>query len=105
MVATHLLKRLHYIEDRDGYRCDLRYLRDKEGKEVDFVVLKDGGIEELIEVKYTEANVTRSLRYYVDRLRPKRATQIVAKLKRPYSRDNIRITEPISYFNGDFFQA
>ena len=105
MVATHLLKRLHYIEDRDGYRCDLRYLRDKEGKEVDFVVLKDGGIEELIEVKYTEVNVTRPLRYYVDRLQPKKATQIVAKLKRPYSGGDITVTDPISYFSGDFFQA
>ena len=39
LVATHLLKRLHYIEDREGYRCELRYIRDKEGREVDFVIL------------------------------------------------------------------
>jgi predicted AAA+ superfamily ATPase len=105
LVATHLLKRLHYTEDLEGHRCELRYVRDKEGREVDFVVLKDGEIEELIEVKYTEANVTRPLRYYVDRLRPKKATQIGAKLKRPYSRGDITVTDPISYFSGDFFQA
>ena len=105
LVATHLLKRLHYIEDRDGYRCDLHYLRDKEGREVDFVILKDGAIEELIEVKLSEENITRPLQYYVDRLRPKKATQIVAKLKRPYSGVDITVTDPISYFNGDFFQA
>ena len=31
LVATSLLKRLHFLEDRDGYRYELRYLRDKEG--------------------------------------------------------------------------
>ncbi len=68
-------------EDREGYRCELRYLRDKEGREIDFVILKNGDIQELIEVKYAEENVTRSLRYYVERLRPQKATQIVATLK------------------------
>ncbi|HED13662.1 MAG TPA: hypothetical protein ENI62_08415 [Gammaproteobacteria bacterium] len=39
LVAAALLKRLHFIEDHDGYRCELRYIRDKEGREVDFATL------------------------------------------------------------------
>ena len=31
LIAILLLKRLHFIEDFGGYRCELRYLRDKEG--------------------------------------------------------------------------
>lgn len=103
LVATHLLKRLHYIEGRDGYHCELRYISDKEGREVDFIILKEGNIEELIEVKVSEDNITRPLRYYVNRLRPQKATQIVAKLKKPYRRDGITVIDPISYFSDDFF--
>ena len=97
-VATHLLKRLNFMEDCEGYRCELRYLRDKEGREVDFVILRDGEIQELIEVKVAEENVTRSLRYYSERLQPKRATQIVANLKKPYTSGRITVTDPITYF-------
>jgi predicted AAA+ superfamily ATPase len=103
-VATHLLKRLHFIEDRDGHRCELRYIRDKEGREVDFVLLKEGEIEELIEVKFAEEDVTRSLRYYAERLKPKRATQVVANLRKPYSEGKISVIDPLSYFNEAFFR-
>ena len=78
--------------------------RDKEGREVDFVLLQDGSIQELIEVKFTDENVSRSLRYYAERLKPKKVTQIVAKLKRPYSIGNISIVDPLSYFNSSFYR-
>ena len=32
LVATSLLKRIQFLEDRDGYRYELRYVRDKEGQ-------------------------------------------------------------------------
>lgn len=104
LVATHLLKRIHFIEDREGHRCELRYLRDKEGREIDFVILRDGEIQELIEVKYAEENVGRSLRYYAEKLRPKKATQIVARLRKPYTIGNISVTDPLSYFELPFFR-
>ncbi len=100
LVATHLLKRLQFTEDYGGHRCELRYIRDKEGREVDFVVLKDGVVEELIEVKFVDDNISRPLRYYADRLRPKSATQIVPALKRPYSRGKISVIDPLSYFRS-----
>ena len=103
-VATHLLKRTHFIEDRDGHRCELRYIRDKEGREVDFAILKEGEIQELIEVKVAEENVSRSLRYYAERLQPKRATQVVADLRKPYSEGKISVIDPLSYFNEAFFR-
>ena len=98
LVAAGLLKKLHYLEDTQGYRYDLRYLRDKEGREVDFAILKDGVLEELIEAKLSDDKPSRSLVYYADRLKPRRATQIVANLKRPYDSNQLRVTDPISYF-------
>lgn len=100
LIATSLLKRLHYLEDRDGYRYELRYIRDKEGREVDFVIVKDGKIEELLEAKYSDETISRSLVYYAERLKPPKATQIVANLRRPFDKGKVKITDPISYFRS-----
>ena len=105
LVATSLLKRLNYLEDRDGYRYELRYIRDKEGREVDFAIIKDGDLEELIEVKYSDESISKSLLYYTRRLNPKRATQLVATLKRSFDKGGIKVTDPISYFNSNFYSA
>lgn len=95
---TTLLKRLHYLEDYGGHRCELRYIRDKDGREVDFAVIKDGVLEELIEVKYSDEELSPALRYFNERLHPAKATQIVATLDKPYDRGGIRITSPFRYF-------
>jgi predicted AAA+ superfamily ATPase len=97
LVATTLLKRLHFLEDRDGYRYELRYIRDKEGREVDFAVLKEGVLEELIEAKVSDEEISRSLLYYAQRLKPGRATQVVAHLRRSYDKNGVRVTDPLSF--------
>lgn len=102
LVATSLLKRLHFLEDRDGYRYELRYIRDKEKREVDFAILKDGNLEELIEAKYSDEEISKNLSYFSKRLQPEKTTQITANLKRPYDKNNIRVTDPITYFNNFF---
>ena len=99
LVAAHLLKRLHYLEDFGGHRCRLQYIRDKEGREVDFAIIKDGQLVELIEVKMSDEEISPSLRYYQARLRPPRATQIVATLDRPYDREGIQVTNALRYFS------
>jgi len=101
LVASSLLKRLHFLEDREGYRYELRYIRDKEHREVDFVILRDGILEELIEVKYGDKKVSRSLKYYAARLRPEKATQIVAELKNSYDENGITVIGPEEYFCGN----
>ncbi|MBW2031732.1 MAG: ATP-binding protein [Deltaproteobacteria bacterium] len=103
LVASSLLKRLHFLEDRDGYRYELKFIRDKEGREVDFAIVRENMLEELIEAKYSDENISRPLKYYATRLKPRKATQIVATLKRPYDDNGIRVTDPISYFAKGFF--
>jgi predicted AAA+ superfamily ATPase len=104
-IATHLLKRLNFLEDRDGHRYELKFIRDKEGREVDFAIVKDGELLELIEAKWNDDTVSRHLRYYVNKLKPIKATQIVAKLRQPYDRDGIRVTDSVSYFCEDFYNS
>lgn len=102
LVGASLIKRLHFLEDRDGFQYELRYIRDKEGREVDFAIIKDGSLEELVEVKYSDENISRSLSYYSERLKPKKSTQITANLKRSFDKNGIRVTDAISYFNNFF---
>jgi hypothetical protein len=96
LVATHLLKRNHFLEDRDGHRYELRYLRDKEGREVDFVTLRDGKVVELVEAKYADRAVAGPLSYYAERLAPRRCRQIVARLDRAYSKGRLDVLDPIA---------
>lgn len=100
LVASHLLKRLHFIEDYFGHRCELHYIRDKDGREVDFAVVIDGQLDELIEVKSQDTQISTSLKYFTKKLKPKCATQIVGHLKRPYDHENIHVTNPIKYFTN-----
>ncbi len=100
LVASSLLKRIHFLQDSQGYRYELNYLRDKEGREVDFVIVKDGIVDELIEVKYADETISKSLVYYAERLQPRRAVQLVLKLKRSFSKGRLDVLDPLSYFKS-----
>src|SRR3990167_8776403 len=98
LIATHLLKRLNFIEDYFGYRCSLHYIRDKDGREVDFVTVIDHVVCDLIEVKESDTSISSALKYYTKSLNPKRAIQIVGDLKRPFDQEGIHVTNPIDFF-------
>lgn len=97
-MASSFIKRLHFLEDRDGYRYELNYIRDKEGREVDFAIIKEGRLIELIEVKYSDENISKHLLYYAERLKPEKASQIITKIRRPYDKGRIKVIDPITYF-------
>lgn len=100
LVATTLLKRLHFIEDYYGYRCSLHYIRDKEGREVDFATVIDGQLIDLIEVKQSDTTVSSSLLYYSKLLKPKNTIQLVANLKDSFHRDDVLVCNFFEYFKS-----
>jgi predicted AAA+ superfamily ATPase len=67
LVASHLLKLCHFIEDTEGYRMELRFLRDTDAREVDFVVLRDRKPLFAVEAKSGEREVSRAVRYFKER--------------------------------------
>lgn len=67
MVASHLLKYCHYLEDVEGYRAELRFLRDTDKREVDFVVLKDKKPLFAVECKHGEGAVSPHIFYFRER--------------------------------------
>ncbi len=63
MIASHLLKWCHYIEDTEGFDMELRYFRDIDGREVDFVVLKDRLPQMFVECKLQDMSISPALKY------------------------------------------
>jgi hypothetical protein len=68
LVASHLLKYCHFIEDTEGHEMELRYIRNVELKEVDFVVLKDRKPFFAVECKSGERQLSSQIEYFKTRL-------------------------------------
>lgn len=90
LVALHLLKLCHALQDRDGYAADLWYLRDRHGREVDFLVTADRKPWFAVEAKLSDPNPDRSLRYYGERLKIPYRFQVVFDARRDFEEDGVR---------------
>jgi predicted AAA+ superfamily ATPase len=84
LVASHLLKWVHYEQDRAGRDLELRFFRDRDGREVDFVVTEAGRPILLVEAKWSDADADRSLRWLSARFPDAAAWQISALGKGDY---------------------
>ncbi|MCU0579349.1 MAG: ATP-binding protein [Desulfobacterota bacterium] len=68
LVAGHLLKLKHALEDQEGYRMGLYYLRDVTKREVDFLMTADGNPWLAVECKMGARSAAPALRYFGERL-------------------------------------
>lgn len=92
LVASHLLKWLHFREDTQGWRTELRYFRDIEGREVDFVAVEDGRPVLFVECKSNNRDVSAALRYLKTRFPATDAWQVAASGREDYvTREGIRV--------------
>jgi uncharacterized protein len=97
LVASHLLKWVHLQQDAEGRDVDLRYFRDVDGREVDFVVTDRGKPVQLIECKWGDAPVDKSLRYLRERFPRAEAWQISATGTKDYqSAEGIRVAPALT---------
>jgi len=90
LVACHLLKYCHFLEDTEGYAMELRFLRDTDRREVDFVVLRDGRPLFAVECKSGERAVSRAIRYFKERTPVERWYQVHLGV-RDYEKDGVRV--------------
>jgi predicted AAA+ superfamily ATPase len=67
MVASHLLKYCHFLEDSQGFKMELRYLRDINGHEIDFIVTKDKKPLFAVECKSGEKALSPHIPFFKDR--------------------------------------
>jgi hypothetical protein len=78
MIAGHLLKWVHFIQDTEGRDLELQYFRDTEGREVDFAVVEGRRPLLLVECKWSDTEPDRSLRYLKARFPEAAAWQVTA---------------------------
>jgi len=98
MVAGHLLKYCHSLEDTEGYEMELRYIRDTDKREVDFVVLRDGNPEFAVECKTGDRKASPSCRYFRERTDIPRFYQVHLGSKSFGNADSDTLVLPFSTF-------
>jgi hypothetical protein len=91
IVASHLLKLCHYMNDVDGYKVDLSFLRDVEGREVDFLVTEKGKPWFAVEVKSSSRDISKNLAYFGEKLKIPFLYQVVYDQDVDIRKDRIRV--------------
>ena len=100
MIASHLLKWVHFEQDAHARDLELRYFRDSDGREVDFVVVEGRQPILFVECKWAESDVDKSLRYLKVRFPAAQAWQLSATGKKDYvTPDGIRVSPALNLLN------
>jgi uncharacterized protein len=94
-VASHLLKAVHFWNDRGLGEYSLHFIRDKDKNEVDFLVIKNQQPWMLVEVKNSNNHrISQHLKKFHQQLQTKHAFQVIIDL--PYeSVDCFSYSEPV----------
>ena len=102
MVASHLLKLVHYFYDAAGYKAELNFLRDRDGHEVDFIVSINKKPWLAVEVKLNDEKISKNLYYFAERLKIPFLYQVVASDNKglDYLKDNIRVINAAKFLSG-----
>ena len=92
LVASHLLKWVHFQIDTRGRELELRHFRDIDGREVDFVVTENRKPILFIEAECADDDIVRGLKYLKERFPNVDSWQISAVgIKDFVSREGIRV--------------
>jgi predicted AAA+ superfamily ATPase len=100
LVALHLLKLCHYLEDQEGYRAELFYLRDRAGRELDFLVTVDRMPWFAVEAKTSDTQIKPALWYYKERLQIPWVYQVVLEESRDFVQDGVRCLPARRFFGA-----
>jgi predicted AAA+ superfamily ATPase len=90
LVALHLLKLCHFLQDHEGHDVELFYLRDRTGREVDFLVTANRKPWIAVEAKVSDTAIDSSLTYFRDRLKIPFAYQVVLEGRRDFVENGVR---------------
>lgn len=90
LVASHLLKFVHALQDIDGHDVELCYLRDRAGHEVDFLVTASGRPWFAVEAKLAATAIDPAVHYFRQRLKIPFIYQVVLDARRDFVQDGVR---------------
>ncbi len=104
LVASHLLKWVHFQKDALGEEYELRYFRDIDGREVDFIVTDNKNTPLwAIECKWDDDEISKSLKYFSQKFPDCKCWQISAVGKKDYmSREKINVGPALDFLKDLF---
>lgn len=91
LVACHLLKLKHALEDQEGYKIGFHYLRDASKREVDFLITIDKKPWFALECKTSDRAVNPALNYFGQRLKIPYLYQVILEGGKDVIDDKVRI--------------
>ena len=100
LIASHLLKFVHFITDNEGHRAELYYLRDVDKREVDFLVTINSRPWFAVEVKLNDTILSPGLLYFKDRLSIPHVYQVVKKENTDRVEKGARIISAAKFLAG-----
>ena len=100
LIASHLLKFVHFITDYEGYKAELYFLRDVDKREVDFLVTIDNKPWFAVEAKLNETSLSPHLLYFKERLSIPYIYQVVKKTAADRLEKGIRIVSAGKFLAG-----
>lgn len=101
LVALSLLKYVYAKVDYQAEMFNLHYLRTKDNQEVDFALVKEDVIQQIIEVKHADNEISKSL-YAFHKKYDFPAIQLVKNLRIERSVDHIKVIKAINYLQDLF---
>lgn len=95
-MATCLIKHVYMKRDYEAKNYHLNYLRTKDKQEVDFALTCDDKVEQVIEAKFADGDIGKSLLYFHDKYHLP-SKQVVQELAREYQREDIEVIKAEHY--------
>ncbi len=102
MVASHLLKWVHFQRDVFGEQMELRYFRDTDKREVDFCITRNLKAQMFVECKWGDSATSSHLHYLKKKFPEAKYYQVSATGKKLFVNKNNIIHMPAVKFLQDF---
>lgn len=100
LVASHLLKLVHFLNDYEGYKSNLYFLRDVDKREVDFLVTINGKPWFAVEAKLNKTSLSPHLIYFRERLSIPYVYQIIKEADIDRIEKGVRISSAGKFLSG-----
>ncbi len=100
LMASHLLKWVHYQQDYNGENIELSYFRDTDKREIDFIIVKGNNPIYAIECKLKEKEISPHLKYFKNKFPHVECFQVHLENKSEYiSKEEIKVINCKNFLN------
>ncbi len=101
LVASHLLKTVDYLYDREGIKADISFLRDVDQREVDFLVSINKKPWMAVETKTSfDGTLSKNLLYFMKKIQPPFVYQVVKEEGIDFTRAGVRVISANKFLSG-----